>query len=99
MLTGIISTSAHSPAWPWASFAAASRELVDRVRVGHVIDFIYFYLRRANGDEVGFPAFNWPTAHLRGCGLIFCDLADGRIQTGENGHRDRRAANAAKTDS
>ena len=33
--------------------------LVDRIRVGHVIDFLYFYLRpRGGGREVGFPAFN-----------------------------------------
>lgn len=24
----------------------------------HVIDFIYFYIRRTGGEEVGFPAFN-----------------------------------------
>lgn len=34
--------------------------LIDRLRVGHVIDFLYFYLRPRGGDgrEAGFPAFN-----------------------------------------
>ncbi len=34
--------------------------LVDRVRVGHVIDFLYFHLhpRGGEGREIGFPAFN-----------------------------------------
>ena len=46
--------------------------LVDRVRVGHVIDFIYFYLRRANGDELGFPAFNVADSGICvGVGLVF----------------------------
>jgi signal peptidase II len=46
--------------------------LIDRVRVGHVIDFVYFYVRRANGDELGFPAFNVAdSAICIGVGLIF----------------------------
>lgn len=32
--------------------------LLDRLRVGHVIDFLYFYLPRPDGTEWGFPAFN-----------------------------------------
>lgn len=34
--------------------------LVDRLRVGHVIDFLYFYVRPRGGGgrEIGFPAFN-----------------------------------------
>lgn len=34
--------------------------LVDRLRVGHVIDFLYFYIRPRGGEgqELGFPAFN-----------------------------------------
>jgi signal peptidase II len=31
---------------------------IDRVRVNHVIDFIYFYVQRRGGQEIGFPAFN-----------------------------------------
>ncbi len=32
--------------------------LADRLRVGHVIDFLYFYVVRRDGGEAGFPAFN-----------------------------------------
>jgi signal peptidase II len=38
----------------------------------HVIDFIYFYIHRANGDELGFPAFNVADSGICvGVGLIF----------------------------
>jgi signal peptidase II len=39
-------------------FGGIIGNLVDRLRVGHVIDFIYFFLARADGREIGFPAFN-----------------------------------------
>ena len=46
--------------------------LADRLRVGHVIDFLYFYVRRANGDELGFPAFNVADSGICiGVALIF----------------------------
>jgi signal peptidase II len=46
--------------------------LIDRLRFGHVIDFLYFYIHRANGDELGFPAFNVAdSAICTGVGLIF----------------------------
>ena len=46
--------------------------LMDRLRVGHVIDFLYFYIRRANGDEMGFPAFNVADSAICTCvALIF----------------------------
>jgi signal peptidase II len=32
--------------------------LLDRVRIGHVVDFLYFYVIRRDGGEAGFPAFN-----------------------------------------
>ena len=32
--------------------------LIDRIRVQHVIDFLYFYTYQRDGDEIGFPAFN-----------------------------------------
>lgn len=32
--------------------------LTDRVRIGHVVDFLYFHVVRADGSEWGFPAFN-----------------------------------------
>lgn len=47
--------------------------LTDRLRVGHVVDFIRFYLeRRGDGAEVGFPAFNIAdSAICLGVGLLF----------------------------
>ena len=46
--------------------------LIDRLRVGHVFDFIYFYLPRADGGEIGFPAFNVAdSAICTGVGLVF----------------------------
>jgi signal peptidase II len=47
--------------------------LTDRLRVGHVVDFIRFYLeRRGDGAEVGFPAFNAAdSAICLGVGLLF----------------------------
>ncbi|MCF7668645.1 MAG: signal peptidase II [Verrucomicrobia bacterium] len=33
--------------------------LLDRIFTKHVIDFIYFYIQRRGGDEIGFPAFNF----------------------------------------
>jgi signal peptidase II len=45
--------------------------LIDRIRVGHVIDFLYFYLER-NGKTLGFPAFNVAdSAICTGVGLVF----------------------------
>ena len=45
--------------------------LVDRIRVHHVIDFLYFYVRW-HGREIGFPAFNVAdTSICTGVGLIF----------------------------
>jgi len=46
--------------------------LIDRLRVGHVIDFIYFYVQPRGGNEIGFPAFNVAdSAICIGVGLIF----------------------------
>lgn len=46
--------------------------LTDRLRVGHVIDFIYFHLRQRGGSEIGFPAFNVAdSAICIGVGLLF----------------------------
>src|SRR5262245_19403099 len=46
--------------------------LTDRLRFGHVIDFIYFYLRQRGGGEIGFPAFNIAdSAICTGVGLVF----------------------------
>ena len=46
--------------------------LLDRVRVGHVVDFLYFYVTRRDGTEAGFPAFNVAdSAICVGVGLLF----------------------------
>lgn len=46
--------------------------LIDRIRVGHVIDFIYFYVQQRGGTDVGFPAFNIAdSAICTGVGLAF----------------------------
>lgn len=46
--------------------------LIDRLRVRHVVDFLYFYLRQRDGGELGFPAFNIAdSAICIGVGLVF----------------------------
>lgn len=46
--------------------------LLDRVRVHHVVDFIYFYVDRREGGELGFPAFNVADSGICiGVGLLF----------------------------
>ena len=53
-------------------FGGIVGNLIDRLRVGHVIDFIFFYVERGGGSEVGFPAFNVAdSAICIGVGLIF----------------------------
>jgi len=53
-------------------FGGILGNLIDRVRVGHVIDFIYFYMQRRGGNEIGFPAFNVADSSICiGVGLIF----------------------------
>ncbi len=45
--------------------------LIDRFRVRHVIDFLYFYTYQRDGGEIGFPAFNLAdTAICTGIGLL-----------------------------
>ena len=39
-------------------FGGITGNLIDRIRVGHVIDFIRFYRPQDGGNEIGFPAFN-----------------------------------------
>jgi len=52
-------------------FGGIVGNLIDRLRVEHVIDFIYFYLQQRDGGEVGFPAFNVAdSAICTGVGLI-----------------------------
>ena len=53
-------------------FGGITGNLIDRIRVGHVIDFIRFYLPQSNGNEIGFPAFNIADSGICiGVGLIF----------------------------
>jgi signal peptidase II len=53
-------------------FGGIIGNLVDRLLVGHVIDFIYFYVEQRGGTEVGFPAFNVAdSAICTGVGLVF----------------------------
>jgi signal peptidase II len=53
-------------------FGGIIGNLVDRITVRHVIDFIYFYLEQRGGKEIGFPAFNVAdSAICTGVGLMF----------------------------
>lgn len=53
-------------------FGGIVGNLIDRLTVKHVIDFLYFYLQQRGGKEIGFPAFNVAdTAICTGVGLIF----------------------------
>jgi signal peptidase II len=53
-------------------FGGIIGNLIDRLTVKHVIDFLYFYLEQRGGRELGFPAFNIAdSAICAGVGLIF----------------------------
>jgi signal peptidase II len=53
-------------------FGGIIGNLIDRLRVGHVIDFLYFYVYRRDGQVAGFPAFNVAdSAICVGVGLLF----------------------------
>jgi signal peptidase II len=53
-------------------FGGIVGNLIDRLTVHHVIDFLYFYIRQRGGVERGFPAFNIAdSAICTGVGLIF----------------------------
>jgi signal peptidase II len=53
-------------------FGGIVGNLIDRLRVKHVIDFIYFYVQQKSGAEIGFPAFNVAdSAICTGVGLVF----------------------------
>ncbi|MDB6035691.1 MAG: lspA [Verrucomicrobiales bacterium] len=53
-------------------FGGILGNLLDRVRIGHVVDFLYFYVNRRDGREAGFPAFNVAdSAICVGVGLLF----------------------------
>ncbi len=60
-------------------FGGIAGNLLDRLRVGHVIDFLYFYVIRRDGYEAGFPAFNVAdSAICCGVGLLFLLSWNGR---------------------
>jgi signal peptidase II len=53
-------------------FGGIIGNLIDRVFFKHVIDFLYFYVRKQDGSELGFPAFNIAdSAICTGVGLVF----------------------------
>ncbi len=53
-------------------FGGIVGNLIDRLRVGHVIDFIYFYVRTAAERKSAFPPSTWPTApSAPASGLVF----------------------------
>ena len=53
-------------------FGGIAGNLLDRLRVGHVVDFIRFYVNQRDGGELGFPAFNVAdSAICIGVGLLF----------------------------
>ena len=53
-------------------FGGILGNLTDRMVHGHVIDFIYFYVNRRGGGEIGFPAFNVADSSIcTGVGLMF----------------------------
>jgi signal peptidase II len=39
-------------------FGGIIGNILDRFLLNHVVDFLYFYLYRRSGQELGFPAFN-----------------------------------------
>ncbi|MCS7338220.1 MAG: signal peptidase II [Verrucomicrobiae bacterium] len=52
-------------------FGGIVGNLIDRVRIGHVVDFIYFFVP-SGGGELGFPAFNVAdSAICAGVALVF----------------------------
>jgi signal peptidase II len=52
-------------------FGGIVGNLIDRLRWGHVIDFLYFYVERPGG-AIGFPAFNVAdSAICTGVALVF----------------------------
>jgi signal peptidase II len=53
-------------------FGGIIGNLIDRMVHGHVVDFLYFYVNRRGGTELGFPAFNVAdSAICTGVALMF----------------------------
>ena len=60
------------PGRPWLNLWRHHRKPDRSPFVGHVIDFLRFYLYQRGGTEIGFPAFNVAdTAICTGVGLLF----------------------------
>jgi signal peptidase II len=75
-------------------FGGIIGNLVDRLTVRHVIDFIYFYLQQRPGGEIGFPAFNVADSSIcTGVGLIF--IVTWRSERGAKGTGPNAKAGAA----
>ena len=53
-------------------FGGITGNIIDRLFVHHVVDFLRFYIVQRGGTEIGFPAFNVAdTAICTGVGLLF----------------------------
>lgn len=53
-------------------FGGILGNIIDRFYYQHVVDFLYFYIYRRSGAELGFPAFNVAdSAICVGVGLLF----------------------------
>jgi signal peptidase II len=53
-------------------FGGIVGNLIDRLAIGHVVDFLYFHVYTRSGEEVGFPAFNIAdSAICIGVGILF----------------------------
>ncbi len=65
-------------------FGGIIGNLIDRLTVKHVIDFLYFYVQQRGGKEVGFPAFNIADSAI--CtGVVFIFLITWRMDSHEVG--------------
>lgn len=65
-------------------FGGIVGNLIDRVRIGHVVDFLYFFVLHDAG-EVGFPAFNVAdTAICVGVGLVLYNTWRGGRSKGKD---------------
>ena len=65
-------------------FGGIIGNLIDRLFIGHVVDFLYFYVVRRSGGEAGFPAFNVADSMICiGVGLVFYNTWRGELLRGE----------------
>ena len=62
-------------------FGGIVGNLLDRLLAGHVTDFLYFYMDRRGGGEIGFPAFNLADSGICvGVALIFISSLKGEAR-------------------